>query len=92
MTLATVHTVKGLEFDIVFLIGMNQDVLPDYRAKDVKSKTEERNNAYVAITRAKRCIYVTYPKSRCMPWGSSKSQIISEFIKDFKPVFFETPI
>lgn len=92
LTLATVHTVKGLEFDIVFLIGMNQDVLPDYRAKDAKSKTEERNNAYVAITRAKRCIYVTYPKSRYMPWGTTKSQIISEFIKNFTPIFFETPI
>lgn len=84
LTLATVHTVKGLEYDIVFLMGMNEGVLPDYRAKNDKSaEAEERNNAYVAVTRAKKCIYVTYPKSRIMPWGDKKSQYVSQFIKDF---------
>jgi DNA helicase II / ATP-dependent DNA helicase PcrA len=80
LTLATVHTVKGLEYDIVFLMGMNEGVLPDYRAKDEKAISEERNNAYVAVTRAKKCIYVTYPKSREMPWGGAKIQHISTFI------------
>ncbi len=83
LTLATVHTVKGLEYDIVFLMGMNEGVLPDYRAKNDKALAEERNNAYVAVTRAKKCIYVTYPKSRIMPWGEPKSQIISQFIRYF---------
>lgn len=83
LTLATVHTVKGLEFDIVFLMGMTEGVLPDYRAKGDKELAEEKNNAYVAVTRAKKCIYVTYPKSRIMPWGDKKSQYISRFIKDF---------
>ena len=83
LTLATVHTVKGLEFDIVFLMGMTEGVLPDYRAKKDKELAEEKNNAYVAVTRAKKCIYVTYPKSRIMPWGAIKRQDISRFIKDF---------
>lgn len=83
LTLATVHTVKGLEFDIVFLMGMTEGVLPDYRAKKDKELAEEKNNAYVAVTRAKKCIYVTYPKSRIMPWGDRKLQYISQFIRDF---------
>ncbi len=82
LTLATVHTVKGLEYEIAFLMGANEGVIPDYRATDEKSLNEEKNNLYVAITRAKRCIYVTYPKKRMMPWGSEKVQKISSFLKD----------
>jgi DNA helicase II / ATP-dependent DNA helicase PcrA len=83
LTLATVHTVKGLEFDIVFLMGMNEGVLPDFRAENLKALAEEQNNAYVAVTRAKKCIYVSYPKSRIMPWGGIKYQTVSRFIRDF---------
>ena len=86
LTLATVHTVKGLEYDIVFLMGMNDGVLPDYHAKDKKALAEEQNNAYVAVTRAKKCIYVTYPKSRIMPWGDDKPQYLSRFVRDFVEV------
>jgi DNA helicase II / ATP-dependent DNA helicase PcrA len=80
LTLATVHTVKGLGFDVVFLMGMNQGTFPDYRAKTEKSLLEEKNTAYVAITRAKRWLYVTYPKNRMMPWGDIKPQTRSIFI------------
>ena len=83
LTLATVHTVKGLEFDIVFVMGMNQGILPYYKAKDEKSLAQERNNAYVAVTRAKKSIYISYPQNRIMPWGDSKRQLISSFIKYF---------
>jgi DNA helicase-2/ATP-dependent DNA helicase PcrA len=82
LTLATVHTVKGLEFDIVFLMGMSQGTFPDYRAlrSGGKAMDEEKNNAYVAITRAKRHIYITFPKNKKMPWGSDKSQEPSQFL------------
>jgi DNA helicase-2/ATP-dependent DNA helicase PcrA len=80
ITLATVHTTKGLEFEIVFLMGMNDGVFPDYRAKTESALKEERNNLYVAITRAKRALYVTYPNKRLMPWGDEKSQSISRFL------------
>lgn len=83
LTLATIHTVKGLEYDIVFLMGMNQDILPYYKAKNKNSLAQERNNAYVAVTRAKKCIYISYPQNRIMPWGDSKRQFVSSFIKDF---------
>lgn len=80
LTLSTVHTMKGLEKDIVFLIGMCEGVFPDYRARTAKELEEERNNAFVAVTRAKRWLYVSYPKQRMMPWGELKFQHKSRFI------------
>ncbi len=82
LTLATVHTAKGLEFDIVFLMGMNQGTFPDYRSLVGRALEEEKNNAYVAVTRAKRYIYVSYPKYKMMPWRLLKQQQPSEFIKN----------
>ncbi|WP_323837308.1 ATP-dependent helicase [Photorhabdus africana] len=80
LTLSTVHTMKGLEKDIVFLIGMCEGVFPDYRARTAKELEEERNNAFVAVTRAKRWLYVSYPKQRMMPWGDLRFQQKSRFI------------
>jgi DNA helicase II / ATP-dependent DNA helicase PcrA len=80
LTLATVHTVKGLGFDVVFLMGMTQGTFPDYRANTDKLIQEERNTAYVAVTRAKRWLYVTYPNNKMMPWGDTKRQSPSRFI------------
>ncbi|OXS16193.1 DNA helicase UvrD [Zobellella denitrificans] len=84
LTLSTVHTMKGLEKDIVFLIGMCEGVFPDYRANAVKELDEERNNAFVAVTRAKRWLYVSYPKQRMMPWGDTKFQRKSRFIMEIE--------
>src|SRR3989339_463147 len=73
LTLSTVHTMKGLEKDIVFLIGMCEGVFPDYRARSPKELEEELNSAFVALTRSRRWIYITYPQNRLMPWGENKS-------------------
>jgi DNA helicase-2/ATP-dependent DNA helicase PcrA len=85
ITLSTVHSVKGLEFDIVFIIGMDDETFPDYRA--VRNGgieiTQEKNNLYVAFTRAKRFLYVTWPQKRMMPWGGYKNRKISRFLKVF---------
>ena len=85
LMLGTVHTVKGLEFHTVFLIGMTQGTFPDYRAvkQQGESLIEEKNNAYVAITRAKRQLYITYPQKKLMPWGDIKIQNSSSFLKGF---------
>jgi DNA helicase II / ATP-dependent DNA helicase PcrA len=80
ITLSTVHTMKGSEKDIVFLMGMCEGVFPDYRARSKQEMEEEQNNAFVAVTRAKRWIYVTYPSKRKMPLGDTKSQKPSRFI------------
>ncbi len=85
ITLSTVHTMKGQEFDIVFVIGMDDETFPDYRA--VRSggieMTQEKNNLYVAFTRAKRFLYVTWPQKRMMPWGDYKTRSVSRFLKVF---------
>ena len=85
ITLSTIHSAKGLEFDIVFIIGLDDETFPDYRAvrKGGIELTQEKNNLYVAFTRAKRFLYVTWPQKRMMPWGDYKKRIISRFLKDF---------
>ncbi|WP_429186242.1 ATP-dependent helicase [Aeromonas veronii] len=82
ITLSTVHTMKGLEKDIVFLIGMCEGVFPDYRAKTIQEIEEEKNSAFVAVTRARRWLYITYPQKRTMPWGDIRYQTPSRFIRD----------
>jgi len=86
IALSTVHTMKGQEFDIVFLMGMDEGTFPDYRAVrngGVELK-QEKNNAYVAFTRAKRFLYVTYPLQRTMPWGATFNRMKSRFLTAFK--------
>ena len=85
ITLSTVHTMKGQEFDIVFIIGMDDETFPDYRAVRVGGVelTQEKNNLYVAFTRAKRWLYVTYPAQRTMPWRETKRRNVSRFLKNF---------
>lgn len=86
IALSTVHTMKGQEYDIVFLMGMDDTTFPDYRAIEKGNNSiemqQEENNLYVAITRAKRFLYITYPTSRVMPWGDTKRRVISRFLKD----------
>jgi DNA helicase-2/ATP-dependent DNA helicase PcrA len=73
LALATVHSVKGLEYDIVFVVGMVEGTFPDYRAVRVGGKAleEEKNEAFVAMTRAKRFLFMTWPEAKFMPWDQS---------------------
>ncbi|KXX71374.1 ATP-dependent helicase [Flammeovirga sp. SJP92] len=83
LTLSTVHMAKGKEFDVVFLMGMNEGTFPYYSSlNDSKKLDEEKNAAYVAVTRAKRVLHISYPVEKVMPWGDSKKQIISQFFKE----------
>ena len=85
VSLLTAHMSKGLEFEIVFIIGLTEGTFPDYRA--VKSEGEamaqEKNNMYVAATRAKRLCYLSYPQKKKMPWGDIKVQQPSRFIANY---------
>lgn len=80
VALLTVHSSKGLEFDIVFVVGMVDGVFPDYRATTNKQKDEERRNAFVAVTRSKRLLYLSYPRQRLMPWGDVWQGVPSPYI------------
>lgn len=82
ITLMTVHGAKGLEFDYVFIAGMEENLFPHSNSKfDPSELAEERRLAYVAITRAKNQVYITHAESR-MYFGSRNSNPISRFIED----------
>lgn len=82
VALLTAHMSKGLEFEVVFIIGLSEGTFPDYRAVNSggEALTQEKNNMYVAVTRAKRLCYLSYPQIKMMPWGSDKRQDPSRFI------------
>lgn len=68
--LITVHSAKGLEFDVVFIMGMTDGTFPDYRARgNAAAIAEERRVIFVAVTRSRRLLYMSYPKTKEMPWG-----------------------
>jgi len=84
ITLSSVHMSKGLQYKIVFIIGVNQGTFPDYRAiYDPKQMEEERHNFFVAITRAERLCYVSYVKIKTFPWGT-KNVVPSVFTEELK--------
>jgi DNA helicase-2/ATP-dependent DNA helicase PcrA len=72
VTLMTLHNAKGLEFDVVFMVGMEDGVFPHYRSMgDAGELEEERRLAYVGITRARRRLYLTHAWSRSLFGGSN---------------------
>ena len=73
---------KGLQYNVVFILGLSEGTFPDYRAKKDKELEQEQNNMYVAVTRAKRICYLTYPENKLMPWGVYKRQVPSRYIKN----------
>lgn len=83
------HASKGREFENVFLIGMEDDIIPSFRAHRKEDDiAEERRIFYVALTRAKCRIYITCALSRMMPWKKRKRQEISRFVKNIPAEFF----
>ncbi len=82
VALLTVHSSKGLEFDVVFVVGLVDGVFPDYRASSQAQKAEERRNAFVAVTRSKRLLYLSYARKRMMPWGDEWQGHPSQFFLD----------
>jgi ATP-dependent DNA helicase UvrD/PcrA len=81
VTLMTLHNAKGLEFPIVFIIGMEDGVFPHSRAMDEGSLEEERRLAYVGITRAMRDLTLTYARRR-NAFGANSFGARSRFIDE----------
>lgn len=76
----TCHAAKGREFDVVFLVGFEDEIIPGRRKNmDIE---EERRLAYVGITRARKAIYITNSSSRITPWGSIVEHSPSRFVKE----------
>ena len=84
VTLLTLHTAKGLEYPVVFLVGMEEGILPHARSidsGDMEDMAEERRLAYVGITRAKRRLYLVHAMRRSL-WGSANVQSPSRFFDE----------
>ncbi len=82
VTLMTLHAAKGLEFPIVFIVGMEEGLFPHSRSLWEKEQMEEeRRLCYVGITRAKEVLYLTYASKR-MIYGETSSNAPSRFIAD----------
>ena len=79
VSLMTIHASKGLEFDHVFVIGVNHGILPRYDSRD-EDFEEDRRLLYVAITRAGKSLNLSYSKTR-MFFGSPKDLDISPYLK-----------
>jgi DNA helicase-2/ATP-dependent DNA helicase PcrA len=89
ITLMTLHNAKGLEFDVVFIVGMEDGVFPHYRSMgDPAELEEERRLAYVGITRARRRLYLTHAWSRSL-FGSSNYNPPSRFLHEVKELVRE---
>ena len=84
VSLMTIHAAKGLEFDTVILTGMEDGLFPLYRAyENIDEFEEERRLCYVAITRAKKILYITRAESR-MLYGKRMNTTPSVFLDELK--------
>lgn len=82
VSLMTMHSAKGLEFDTVFMVGAEDNIFPSYRSmNDPSEMEEERRLAYVAITRAKKMLYITHTSYRVL-YGQTMRNKLSTFVRE----------
>ena len=89
VTLMTLHSAKGLEFPVVFLVGMEEGLFPSYRSiGEQREIEEERRLCYVGITRAKEYLFLTCAKQRTI-FGSTSLNKISRFLEEIPKELLE---
>lgn len=91
VSLMTVHAAKGLEFDVVFLTGMNENLFPSTMTDTPEGEEEERRLCYVAITRARKILFISSTSSR-MVFATKKRYMKSPFIEEIKNHIVEEEI
>ncbi len=90
VTMMTIHNAKGLEFPVVFIVGMEEGLFPSFRSFEEKDGIdEERRLCYVAITRAREELYITNTSNR-MLYGKTSYCLPSRFLKEIPEELFET--
>ena len=90
VTLVTLHSAKGLEYPVVFITGMEEELCPIIRVEDdVDALEEERRLCYVGMTRAKEELYFTRARRR-RRWGSVQERLPSRFLGEIPPDLLET--
>ena len=85
VTLMTIHSAKGLEFDVVFVAGMEEGIFPHTNSVQERGVEEERRLAYVAITRARKKLYLTHAQTRRLfgqPQANPRSRFVNEMPKE----------
>jgi DNA helicase-2/ATP-dependent DNA helicase PcrA len=90
VTLMTLHNAKGLEYPIVFVIGMEEGLFPHSRSLDEGNVEEERRLAYVGLTRAERALYLTYARRRTL-FGSMEYGLRSRFLDELPSDLTDMP-
>lgn len=89
VTLMTLHSAKGLEFPVVFLVGMEEGIFPGHQSMmEPKELEEERRLCYVGITRAKEELFLTYSKQRTI-FGSTSYNPVSRFLQEIPEELLE---
>lgn len=88
--LMTIHASKGLEFDNVFITGLEQGLFPSDRSDSARDQEEERRLFYVALTRARKKAYLSYATMRHR-FGSMTFNTPSEFITEIDPQYLDEP-
>ncbi|MBC97808.1 MAG: ATP-dependent DNA helicase Rep [Halobacteriovoraceae bacterium] len=87
VTMMTLHSSKGLEFDIVYLIGMEEEILPHKKTiTDGEDISEERRLAYVGVTRAREKLFMTFCKERKI-YGRKVTRYPSRFLYEMDPLY-----
>ena len=89
VTLMTMHAAKGLEFDCVFIVGVEENLLPHVNSTNSSEEIEEeRRLMYVSITRAKKILYLSYSKKRLL-YGQTSRNLVSRFFKEIDNKYLE---
>jgi DNA helicase-2/ATP-dependent DNA helicase PcrA len=89
VTLMTVHSAKGLEYDYVYIVGMEEGLFPSSRsAESLADLEEERRLMYVAITRAKRAAMLSFAEMRRV-WGKTENTSPSRFLREIDEEFLD---
>ncbi|MDP3965807.1 MAG: 3'-5' exonuclease [bacterium] len=90
VSLMTVHAAKGLEFDAVFIVGLEQGLFPSLRNDADRDPEEERRLFYVALTRARKHLFLSYAAERSK-YGTRESAMPSEFLSDIDERLMASP-
>jgi len=88
VSLMTAHASKGLEFDVVFVVGLEEGLFPHARHDESADEEEERRLFYVALTRARKKVFLSHAMTRQM-YGTRDITMPSQFLGDIDPAYIE---